>query len=178
MLNRSVSFFWSLPTWVYITSITLIAWTLRVYDLATLPPGVDRDTATNGVYSLYILLENWRPLFYRIGAPEPLIVYLQAASLGLFGIGIFQLRWVTAIVGTLTIPALFVFTRAVKIESRVALIAAAGLALNIEHFHLSRLGLRAIFIPLVEMLLLFWFWRGWQSGRARDFLIAGIALGT
>ncbi len=160
-----------------VTGVVLIAWALRVVALDTLPPGIDRDAATNGVYALYILREGIRPLFYRIGAPEPLIIYAQALSVALFGVSVFALRIVTAVVGTLTIPALYLLARAFKFDGRVALLAAFGLAISIEHTHLSRLGLRAIFIPLVEMLALYFFWRVWQCGCARDAIIAGAILG-
>ncbi len=169
----------SRETWVLGTAgIVLAAWTMRVFALDALPPGTDRDAATNGVYALTILYEGLRPLFYRVGAPEPLIIYLQSASVALLGANIFALRLVTAIIGALTIPALYVFVRALQVDRRLAFVSAFGLAFCVEHAHLSRLGLRAIMIPLFEMGLLYFFWRGWRSGRARDFAFAGVVLGV
>ncbi|MDE3088593.1 MAG: glycosyltransferase family 39 protein, partial [Chloroflexota bacterium] len=159
-------------------AIVLAAWAMRVLALDTLPPGIDRDTATNGVYALYVLHDGIRPLFYRVGAPEPLIIYAQALAVALLGVSVFALRIVTAIIGTLTVAALFMVARAFKSDWRVAVLAAFGLAISVEHAHLSRLGLRAIFIPLAELLLLYFFWRGLRGGRLRDFVVAGAVLGA
>lgn len=163
--------------WIAI-GIILLAWALRVIALNELPPGIDRDAATNGVYALYILHEGLRPLFYRIGAIEPLIVYWQSISIALFGVSVFSLRIVTAIIGTLSVPLLYTFARTLKLDRRIALLAALGFALGIEAAHLSRLGLRAIFVPLFILLILVFFWRGWRNGHWRDFVIAGIFLGA
>ena len=159
--------------WIAI-GIVWLAWAMRVIALNDLPPGIDRDVAQNGVYTLYILHEGLRPLYYRIGAIEPLIVYLQSISVALFGVSVFSLRIVTATIGTLTIPLLYTFARALKLDRRIALLAAFGIALGIESAHLSRLGLRASFVPLFLLLILFFFWRGWHDGRLRDYCIAGI----
>ncbi len=160
-----------------VATIVLVAWAMRVLDLDTLPPGMDRDLAANGVYTLYMLHEGLRPLFYRIGAAEPLIVYLQSLSVATLGVGVFSLRIVTAILGWLTITALYATVRVAGFDWRLAATAALGLAISVEHTHLSRLGLRAIFIPLVELMLLFFFWRGIQRRDKRDFIVAGIVLG-
>lgn len=164
--------------WLCLSAIVLVAWLMRAFDLNILPPGIDRDTAQNGVYTLYILREGLRPLFYRIGAPEPLIIYLQSLSVAWLGVSVLALRIVTAVIGLLTVISLYVFARALKLNGRIAVIAAFGLAISVEHSHLSRLGLRAIMIPLFEMLALYFFWRGWRDGRARNFFLAGLALGV
>lgn len=161
-----------------LTFIVLLAWLMRVGRLEQLPPGIDRDTAINGVYTLYILHEGWRSLFYRVGAIEPFIVYLQALSVAAFGVNVFALRFVTAVSGTLSVVVLYTFVRALKFERSVALLSAFGMAICVEHLHLSRLGLRAIFIPLFGVLWLWWWWRGWCAGRWRDFLLAGVFLGA
>lgn len=158
--------------------IILLAWAMRVIMLNDLPPGIDRDVATNGVYTLYVLHEGLRPLFYRIGAIEPLIIYLQSISVALFGVNVFSLRLVTAMIGTLAVPLLYTFARALKLDRRIALLAALGFALGIQAAHLSRLGLRAIFVPLFILFIVVFFWRGWRGGRLRDFVIAGIFLGA
>lgn len=166
-----------MTVWIAI-GIILLAWAMRTIALNDLPPGIDRDVATNGVYTLYILHEGLRPLFYRIGAIEPLIVYLQSISVALFGVGVFSLRLVTATIGTLAVPLLYTFARALKLDRWIALLAALGFALGIEAAHLSRLGLRAILVPLFMLLILIFFWRGWCKGHLRDFVIAGIFLGA
>jgi hypothetical protein len=164
--------------WIAAGLTVWLAWAMRVILLEQLQPGIDRDVATNGVYALYILHEGLRPLFYRTGAIEPLIVYLQSGSVALFGVNVFALRIVTATIGTLSVPVLYAFVRALKFDRRVAWLGALGMALCVEYAHLSRLGLRAIFVPFFALLLLWFFWRGWRDGHWRDFVAAGIVLGA
>jgi hypothetical protein len=59
-----------------------------------------------------------------------------------------------------------------------ATIAAAGLAVSYWHVSVSRLGFRAILLPLLSSLLIGCFWRAWTGRRRRDFLWAGVWLGA
>ncbi|HZQ10928.1 MAG TPA: glycosyltransferase family 39 protein, partial [Anaerolineae bacterium] len=172
------------PVWqnrfagVSILGVILLAWYFRIHALAELPPGIDRDTADNGVYALHILYDGARPFFIlRMGAAQPIILYLQALSVAFVGNSIFALRLVTAMIGTLSIPSLYALVRALRFPRRVAVLAAFGLAVSLEHVYLSRLGLRAIFIPLCETLLLLFFWRALEMGRVRYWVAAGLTLG-
>lgn len=162
---------------VVVLAIVLLAWAMRVISLETLPPGVDRDTASNGVVALQILFEGARPFFIaHMGAPQPLIVYLQAAAIFFAGAHIFTLRFVTAAIGTLTIPALYALGRSLRFKPSFAMVAALGLAISLDHIHLSRLGLRAIFIPLCVVLLLFMLSRALDRGRMRYWTALGAVL--
>lgn len=158
--------------------IILVAWAMRVVSLDTLPPGLDRDTASNGVYALHSVYDGARPFFIsHMGAAQPLIVYLQAVSIAFLGANIFALRIVTAVLGTLTIPALYVLVRAFRFERRMALVAAFGLAISFQHIYLSRLGLRAVLVPLCLVLLILFFRRALETGRAREWMLTGLLLG-
>jgi hypothetical protein len=59
-----------------------------------------------------------------------------------------------------------------------ATIAAAGLAVSYWHVSVSRLGFRAILLPLLSSLAIGCFWRAWTSRRRRDFVWAGVWLGA
>jgi hypothetical protein len=59
----------------------------------------------------------------------------------------------------------------------LATLAAAGLAVSYWHVSVSRLGFRAILLPLLSSLLIGCFWRAWTGRRRRDFLWAGVWLG-
>lgn len=161
-----------------ILGVILLAWTLRVLVLDTLPPGLDRDTASNGVYALHVVYDGARPFFIsHIGAAQPLIIYLQALSVAVLGANIFALRLVTAVLGTLTIPALYALTRALRFERRLAVLASFGLAISLDHIYLSRLGLRAILVPLCLVLLILFFQRAVERMQARDSVFTGLILG-
>lgn len=162
---------------VAVLAIVLLAWALRVINLDTLPPGVDRDAASNGVVALQILFDGARPFFIaHMGAPQPLIVYLQAAAVFFAGAHIFTLRYVTAAIGMLTIPALYALSRSLRFKPAFAMVAALELAISLDHIHLSRLGLRAIFIPLCAVILLFLLSRALDRGRMRYWTALGVVL--
>lgn len=160
-----------------ISAVVLLGWALRVISLETLPPGVDRDAASNGVVALQILFDGARPFFIaHMGAPQPLIVYLQALGIFFAGAHIFTLRIVTAAIGTLTIPAIYALGRSLRFKPALAMVAALGLAISLDHIHLSRLGLRAIFIPLCVVILLFLLSRALDRGRMRYWIALGAVL--
>jgi len=77
--------------------------------------------------------------------------YVQAASLRVFGDSVVRLRMISALLGAATIPALYVFARR-PFGARVALSAAALLALYHVHIHFSRIGLNNVADPLFALL--------------------------
>jgi predicted membrane-bound mannosyltransferase len=60
----------------------------------------------------------------------------------------------------------------------LATLAAAGFAVSYWHVSVSRLGFRAILLPLLSSLLIGCFWRAWTGRRRRDFIWAGVWLGA
>ncbi len=158
--------------------VVLIAGVMRLDALTTLPPGLKYDAASNGVYILGILRDGIRPFFVMpMGAPEPLILYLQAVTVWLFGANVFALRIVSALAGILTVAALCAAALAWTRDWRTALVAAFALAVALEPIHDARAGLRFMLVPLFETLLLLFVARGWRAGRLRDFILAGLVLG-
>jgi 4-amino-4-deoxy-L-arabinose transferase-like glycosyltransferase len=77
--------------------------------------------------------------------------FVQAGSLRVFGDDAVGLRMVSALLGTATVPALFLFTRR-PFGVRIALSAAALLALYDLHIHFSRIGLNNVGDPFFALL--------------------------
>jgi len=102
--------------------------------------------------------------------------YAQAFTVQLFGANLIGLRAISPIVGMLTIPAVYGLGAAL-FNRRVGLLAALWLATFPPHIHFSRLGVPNIADPLFGVLALMLLARGWQTGRSRDFALAGVMLG-
>lgn len=119
----------------------------RFYDITSYPPGLFPDEAANGEDVLLIFDGDVRPFYPRGNGREALFFYLQALSVKIFGLGVWQMHVASALVGTATVAALFFATR--PWFGRLAgLFAAFFLATNHWHLTMSRTGFRAIMIPL------------------------------
>jgi len=105
-----------------------------------------------------------------------LFPYWQANFVALFGRNLAALRGVSALVGALNIPALYLLA-ATLFNRKTALVAAFLLAVFPPHIHYSRIALLSIADPLIGTLALAFLARGLLHGRRLDFALAGIGLG-
>ena len=162
--------------WGLVLLIMLVAAVLRFYALGELPPGLYRDEAYNGLDALRIL-DGAAPIFFEANnGREPLFIYLIAGAVALLGQTPVAIRIIAALLGTLTIPASYLLFRALY-NQNVALLGAATLAITVWPIHLSRIGFRAVALPLFTALALWLLWSGVRSGRAWRFALAGALYG-
>ena len=113
---------------------------------------------------------------------EPLYVYLLAASFGLLGISDWSLRLVSAVGGLLVVCFSVPLVRHLLEEGNAptgrvvlfSLLAACG-AYPLLAF--SRLGFRAIWFVLFQGISVVTFWRAWIGNQARQWRVAGFAMG-
>lgn len=136
---------------VLLTGIVILAAWFRWYDISNYPPGLFPDEAANGEDVQLILQGDIRPFYERSNGREGLFFFLQAVSVKLFGVGVWQMHVVSGLVGILTVLAIYFATR-VWFGRLSGLLAALLLATNQWHVTLSRTGFRAILIPLVIAL--------------------------
>ncbi|MGE5603547.1 MAG: hypothetical protein ACM30E_10880 [Nitrososphaerales archaeon] len=174
--------------------VTLAAAALRLWRLDQLPPGLWYDEAVNGVDIRMVLSGRGLPIYFAANnGREPLFIYLQALSTALLGPTPLALRIVAAIAGIVTVPVVYWCGRLlfaspserrestgsqVLLERWGPLLAAAALAVSYWHLSISRLGLRAILLPLTSTLAVAFFWKAWTGGRRRDYLLAGVCMAT
>ena len=164
--------------WVAFALVLARAAFARLFALDTLPPGLKYDAASNGVTILAMLCDGARPFFVNaMGAPEPLILYLQAIVVWLFGPTTFSLRVITALASVLSVASLYGCAYEFTRDRRVALVAAFALATSLELFNLARYGIRFIFVTLFATAVLYFFARAWRTGSWRTFVLGGITLG-
>lgn len=166
-------------TWALLAAAVLLGAGLRFYQLGRLPPGLYHDEAFNGQDALRILRGEYPVYFEANNGREPLFLYGMALSLAALGRTPFAVRVPAAILGTLTIPATFLMGRALLGE-RVGLWSAILIAGAPWPVNLSRIGLRAVSLPLVLALAVWLWWSGRRSkdsSRTARFVLAGALFG-
>lgn len=157
-------------------SLTLLAGALRFLALGDVPPGLYHDEAYNGLDALRVL-EGRLPIYFAANhGREPLFLYLIAATVGILGRTPGAIRLAAAICGTLTVPATYLMTRA-WFNRRTALLSAAIISTTLWHVQLSRVGFRAVMLPLITACFLGSAARALQSRRARAWLLTGALYG-
>ena len=177
--------------WVRLILIILIllAFGLRIWRLDVLPPGLYFDEAFDGWDARRIAFEGYHPVYFAANnGREPLFIYLSALSVRIFGPTAYALRLVSALAGTLTVPAVYVAARAILrlladqlhdrtkspfIAALPALVATAAIVVSYWHLSLSRLAFRVVLLPLLSALAMAWFWRAWHGRRRRDYVWSG-----
>ncbi|GAG23778.1 unnamed protein product, partial [marine sediment metagenome] len=118
-----------------------------------------------------------RPVFFAANnGREPFFVYLVALSVTILGRSPGAIRIVAALLGTLTIPATYLMAKAM-FNRRIGLLAAAITGLTLWHVNLSRIGFRAVAMPLLVALALWQLWLGLKDGNRRHFLAGGLLYG-
>jgi Dolichyl-phosphate-mannose-protein mannosyltransferase len=177
---------------VALLGITALAAGLRLTLIDRLPPGLSYDEAWNNFEALRIVARGVHPVYIvdeRGEGEEPLHIYLIAALFALTGPQAIGGRVVSALLGTLTIPLLFLATREMlraippKAESfqgkndTIALLATFILATLYWHVHYTRLGMEPPTVPALATLTFWLLWRALNRGGWLDYGLAGAALG-
>jgi dolichyl-phosphate-mannose-protein mannosyltransferase len=188
--------------WGLVALVLLGGLYLRVFRIDFIPWGLNNDEAINALevheivqgrpfQSLTTRGLNRESMFHYLAAfadrhPGPGLNLLRAMP-AVFGLQprfvndrlmdlVFPLRSVAVRAGLLTILALYLFARS-RFGWRVALLAAIFLAVSPWHLLYSRVGLRTILAPLFAIAAVGFFLRAVESGRLRDHLVWGVALG-
>jgi len=167
----------------FLLAITALAGLLRFYRIGTLPPGDGYDPAYYGVDALQILRGDL-PIFLpsNIGR-EVMFSYLVALCVWIFGIGPAAIHIASALVGWLTVPAVFFVAEEFFVEEEGlpatfgGLGAASMLAASYWHLNWSRYGVRAILVPLFCALTMAFLLRGLRTRSRGQLVAAGLFLG-
>jgi len=159
---------------------------LRFWQMGEIPPGVYPDEAKNANDVLVSLQSGTYPLFYpENNGREGLFLWLIALAFKWFGVSVASLKLPSAIIGTLTIVAVYALTKqfflyaqrdmnaSVRLQfshfavSAAALLASGFVAFSFWHINFSRIAFRAIFVPfLLAAAMAFTF----HAARTRNLL--------
>ena len=158
----------------------MLAAFFRLWQLNNYPGGLFPDEAANGLDILLIFQGQHSPFFERGLGREALFFYLQAISVALFGIGVWQLHIVSALIGIATVTTTWFLAKNL-FNTKVAFLASFFLATSTWHTTLSRTGFRAILVPLLSTLFFYFaylvFKETSRKKRTLFAILAGLSLG-
>ncbi|MDP2640948.1 MAG: glycosyltransferase family 39 protein [Candidatus Yanofskybacteria bacterium] len=166
--------------------ILLLASFFRLWQLDTLPPGLWPDEAINATTAVEILQTGEFQVFYPENhGREGFFFLLISFAFGLFGVSVWAFKIVPALIGILTVLGQFLLTRelfgqiaATRIHAaKIALLSSFFLAVSVWHIMFSRIGFRAILLPLVLVFSSYFLFRGMRTKKILDFILAGLIFG-
>ncbi|MEW5985477.1 MAG: glycosyltransferase family 39 protein [Chloroflexota bacterium] len=140
--------------WAFFLLVTMTAAGLRLWGLGTIPPGLYRDEAYNGLDALNVLQGQHALYFAANNGREPIYIYLTALSVSLLGRTALAVRLGAAVISTLTTWLTYHLARA-WFGRPVGLLAAWLWATTVWPLHLGRIGFRAALLP-AALALTFW----------------------
>jgi len=157
----------------------LVAAAVRLSQLSETPSGLHYDEAANGILAADIGLREERPIFITsYTGKDVFFFYLAGGLMGRIGDSLFVLRLASAFLGILTVAATYWLGVEMFGDRRIALVAAALLAVSFWHVLFSRLGFRAISQPLLQALTVAALYRGLRRQSWMWVVLAGVGLGV
>ncbi len=154
--------------WLILLLVLLIATFFRFWKINILPPGLYPDEAINGNEALFRAGKIFYP---ENNGREGLFINLVFVSFSIFGPSILSLRIVSALIGTLTVLGLFLFTKELFTFSnkkspspeRIALLASFFLSISFWHTNFSRIAFRGILLPFVLAFSFYFLFRAFND---------------
>ncbi len=156
-------------TLIFLLIILALAAFFRLWQLNQTPPGLYPDVAMNGNDALQGLRTGNFKLFYpENNGREGLMMWLIAASFSIFGVSIWSMKIVAAIVGIITVLGLYLLTKEIFRHAQydirkteyITLLASFFLAISFWHVNFSRIGFRAILLPFVLVFSFYFLFKG------------------
>ena len=160
----------------------------RFFRLTEVPLGLYPDEAMNGNNALEAqAMHDYKVFYPENNGREGFFINMQGISLALFGRKPWALRGVSALMGIFTILGIFLVTRELfsmrgskrkrSAATTIALIAAFFIATSYWHINFSRIGFRAIMLPLLSCYALYFLLKGLRTKNIRTLAAAGLFTG-
>ena len=161
-------------SWITLAAILLLAFFLRVYNIENIPAGLYPDEATNATDAMRALETGEFRFFYENNyGREGLFINLQALALKYFGLSIPALKLWSIVFGTLTVLGVYLLAWELWQKRFVALTAGYFTAVSFWAINFSRIGFRAIMVPLLLTFAFYFFLRGLRTKSYLAFALAG-----
>lgn len=127
-----------------------------------------------------ILANNWAPTAEVFEGPSPFLFYIRAVVTVLFGGELNTLRMISVIFGSLTVPMLYLFGKAMY-DRKTGLLSALFLCFSAYHCLFSRVMMHEAFTLFFVTAFLYFFWRSQSSDKRKGAIyaiIAGVMIGV
>ena len=172
-------------TWVALTGILLFAAFMHLHLLNTYPPGLDPDSAQDGIDALKPIRHNLWPFYIVINSnPDPIYIYTASLTTFLFGPSVLAMRFASAIYGLLGFAATYLCLNELGRDSLdpparrlTAVLAVAVLAASQPIALIDRMGLRFITLLPFQMLSIWALVRAARTRHGSHWLLAGTFAG-
>ena len=163
--------------WRLVLVVIGIALLYRIHEFFSFPPGLWYDEAVNGTDAIDLMKHGNHLAVWRAsnnGQPT-MYFYLLIASIKLFGYTILAMRIVPVVAGMAAVAMFYLLAR--RLLGPVAALAATGLmAVSRYAVTFSRVSWAASLEPVFEIMAVYFFMRAVDTGRKRDWFMAGGSL--
>jgi 4-amino-4-deoxy-L-arabinose transferase-like glycosyltransferase len=158
--------------------ILLLAAMMRLWQIASLPPGMDNDEAFHMLRAEEILRGEALPIYITgNNGNEPLYAYTAAIGLALVGSTAWAGRLMAAWVGLLGVAITIRLGAEMFRRRSVGLLAGLVMATLLWHVNFSRFGSQPILAATAAAGTMAALWRGAHTGSRRYYVLAGLCLG-
>jgi 4-amino-4-deoxy-L-arabinose transferase-like glycosyltransferase len=156
--------------------VLLVALVFRAYDLEGIPPGLDGDEMFNAWDGLRAWSRPFSVFVPTNYGSETTLIYLIALATRVLGVARWTVRLPSVMCGVLTVAMTWAFAKRL-FGLRVAVLAAALVAVSGWPVFLSRVALRAVLQPLFQIIAVYALWRALEMRSTRWSVAAGVFLG-
>lgn len=150
--------------YLVLLGLTLLALAVRLWQLDSVPPGWRDDELINVFVISQKMLDGDLAVYYPDASGHEAFYHgLHALVLALFGPTVVGMRGLSAVLGTLAVPLLYLLGRT-WFDRPTALVAALALSFSFWGLMYARFGLRHVTMPVLVLAAFFFFWRGLGHG--------------
>lgn len=163
--------------WLLVIGLTAAALVVRFYKLESLIPVIQSDEP-QFYYPAHQIADGWRAkLTGNMQTDQTFLgAFILSYSVELFGPTVFACRAVTAVIGALAIPGVYLMARRL-FNPLAAVLAALFLVGQPVHVYFSRTVMYLPFDPTIGIYSALLLWSGLERGERWKFALAGVLIG-
>jgi uncharacterized membrane protein len=162
---------------VFVAALTGAAAVARFWQLGAVPNIISGDEGVLGTLSQSVATGKLNNMMATIYGTSTMYLFLLAGVQKLLGFTPFGLRFTSALIGTLSVPALYLLARRM-FNVRVAVVATALMAVSHMHLHFSRIIVASsLQDAFYAVLALYFFYTGLEARSAPRLALSGLVMG-